>query len=311
MTKPQIFIGSSGESLPVVEQLKAKLVADFECVSWNENFFDVNKSTYDNLIQKSICFDYAIFVGGKDDKVFRMSKRTEKTGVRDNVYLELGLYSGVLSHMRNYFVVHKDCAVASDYFGITVFQYDDTNDSVEECCKKLIKCIKAEENNSRITLLPANTLAFGYYENFLKPASQLLYEMDIIEVDQVAYDVRKFAKQLKVVFPNDVSVSWDSWAAMYYRESELCEILLKGSVKNISVYLDKKALCDRNEVIVVDVPQTLRSSFQCVDLFVNDGTFNDTQIQRKVKEKEVRNFAKTLRKLVLKDAYSAKIVNVM
>ena len=311
MIKPQIFIGSSGESLSVVNKIKSKLETEFDCISWDKDFFDANISTYENLIKKSVCFDYAIFVGGKDDKVTRISKGTKSTKVRDNVYLELGLYAGVLSPMRNYCLVHDDCTVASDLFGITIFKYNDEVGSVEECCENLIKTIKKEESNSRPTLLPANTLAFGYYDNFVKITSQLLDDLETIKLGEKFYDVQKLSKRLEIVLPKDVIADWDGWAARYYRKHDLHEILIQGKVKKMSVYLDKKVLEEKNEVCVRDIPQTLRASFKCVDMVTSEGTFGDTELQNKVKEKEVRNFAKTLEKLITKDVYSKEIVDVI
>lgn len=311
MLKPQIFIGSSGESLPVVNKIKSELESEFECTSWNENFFELNKSTYDNLIKKSVCFDYAIFIGGKDDKVIRMSKGTEKTGIRDNVYLELGLYSGVLSPMRNYFVVHEDSTVASDWFGITVLTYNDDMASVEKCCRKLVDTIREEENNNRLTLLPANTLAFGYYENFVKHISQELEELEVVEIDGVSYNVSDYPKRLDIVLPENVTADWNGWARKFYKKNSLQEISVSGKTRGLSVYLDKEALRDRGEICVKDVPQTLRASFKCVDMLVCDSVFGDTDIHTRVKEKEVKSFAKTLEKLIGKDVYSAEITHII
>ena len=64
-----------------------------------KNYFDLMKSTYDNLLQKAPSFDYAVFIGGSDDKVIRWLKEgaKEKMAPRDNVYLEFVLYGGMLS----------------------------------------------------------------------------------------------------------------------------------------------------------------------------------------------------------------------
>ena len=164
--KPQVFIGSSSESVHIAEIVTRVLEPEYECVIWQNGFFELNKSTYDNLVEKSICFDYAVFVGGPDDFVERSSTGEKKVGIRDNVYLELGLYGGILSKERSYFLVHNNCKTATDLMGLTLLYYGDEKQA-EECCKDIKKKIEKEEKLSRITLLPSTSLAFGYYENFL------------------------------------------------------------------------------------------------------------------------------------------------
>lgn len=62
-------------------------------VTWEEKF------SWDLKYVDRISFDYAIFIGGKDDYVRRESDRTHKYAARDNVYLEFGLYAGILTYL--------------------------------------------------------------------------------------------------------------------------------------------------------------------------------------------------------------------
>lgn len=96
--KPRIFIGSSKESVKIAEKVKSLLDGEYVCQLWCDNFFDLGQCTYHELLKKSLSFDYAIFIGGKDDYVRRESDRTHKYAARDNVYLEFGLYAGILTY---------------------------------------------------------------------------------------------------------------------------------------------------------------------------------------------------------------------
>ena len=42
-------------------------------------------------------------LGGKDDLSVRLKSRKVKISPRDNIYLEFGLYAGILSPARSYF----------------------------------------------------------------------------------------------------------------------------------------------------------------------------------------------------------------
>ena len=109
MVNPRVFIGSSSESVKIAEVVKAQLESFCDCIVWSdENFFEPNESTYKNLVKKAHSFDFAVFVGGKDDFVVRKNKaRKTKTAPRDNVYIEFGLYAGILTTDRTYFLIDK------------------------------------------------------------------------------------------------------------------------------------------------------------------------------------------------------------
>lgn len=87
--KPRIFIGSSKESVKIAEKVKSLLDGEYVCQLWCDNFFDLGQCTYHELLKKSLSFDYAIFIGGKDDYVRRESDRTHKYAARDNVVLTM------------------------------------------------------------------------------------------------------------------------------------------------------------------------------------------------------------------------------
>ena len=80
------------------------------------------------MLKKSLSFDYAIFIGGKDDYVRRESDRTHKYAARDNVYLEFGLYAGILTYARCFFLIQEGCQIASDLLGVNVVFFDKMQD---------------------------------------------------------------------------------------------------------------------------------------------------------------------------------------
>ena len=125
--KHRVFIGSSKESEEIAITVSEFLSGDYECVVWNNGFFGINKGTYESLAKNAVAFDYAIYIGGKDDLSVRLKSRKVKISPRDNVYLELGLYAGILSPARSYFLIDEKCKIASDLLGITVLRYSNSS----------------------------------------------------------------------------------------------------------------------------------------------------------------------------------------
>lgn len=95
--KKRIFIGSSSEALNVANAIKAELEKKkkFDCVVW-EHLFDLTEETYRTLVKKVITFDFAIFIASPDDVVIKKKDCDIKTSARDNVFLEIGLFTGSL-----------------------------------------------------------------------------------------------------------------------------------------------------------------------------------------------------------------------
>lgn len=202
--KPRIFIGSSKESVKIAEKVKSLLDGEYVCQLWCDNFFDLGQCTYHELLKKSLSFDYAIFIGGKDDYVRRESDRTHKYAARDNVYLEFGLYAGILTYARCFFLIQEGCQIASDLLGVNVVFFD----KMQDLSKKILTItekIQKEQKVARISLLPSTSLAVGYFENFLKPVSQAIQKLDEVCIAGKKYDVKNSDKRLEVAIPAKVS----------------------------------------------------------------------------------------------------------
>ncbi|MGE9942075.1 STING domain-containing protein [Bariatricus sp. SGI.161] len=307
--KQQIFIGSSSETEHIAEMVKQKLQSEFECTTWKEHFFELNESIYKNLVKNSIGFSYAIFIGGADDEVWRLSQMVSKTGIRDNVYIEYGLYAGVLSPAHSFFIIDKRCSVATDLSGITLLYYADEND-VAVCCEQIKNQIEQEEKISRIQLLPSTSLAIGYYENFLKQVCQAIYTLEVVEIEGIKYNVKDTFKRLHMVLPSDTLMDWKSWAEVYYRESRLENIEVMLPLRYVGLKINVEKLKRENELHIIDVPQTLRSSFKAVDLVLEKACVGETDFSIRAKKREVYNFIRTIENLKKEDAFVDLILQI-
>jgi len=101
-TKPYVFIGSSGEGLPVARALKENLDNVADTVVWDQRAFELGSTYLESLLKQLHKADFAILVLTQDD--ITISRNQRKTSPRDNVLFELGLSIGTVGRERCYFV---------------------------------------------------------------------------------------------------------------------------------------------------------------------------------------------------------------
>lgn len=307
--KPRVFIGSSTESKAIALAVKKYMESDYDCVVWTDNFFELNNSTYNNLLKQSIAFDYSVFIGGKDDTVVRMQDGSNKISPRDNVYLEFGLYAGILSPARSYFIIHKSCSIATDLSGITVLNYNDDKDIIV-CCNEIKRKIQEEEKINRISLLPSTSLAIGYFENFLKKAAQALFDLKSIEIDGQIYDVTDYSKELQVIIPNSINEDWQTWAEVFYKSCNAKKVNINSRMRTLGIILDYSTFISKNRIQILDIPLTIRAAFKSIEMVTGKDYIGNSSLLDRAKKKEVDNFVKTLINLFETDSYVNSIVVV-
>jgi hypothetical protein len=123
--RPEVFVGSSSESLAIAEAAQLNLQADADVTVWTQGMFTLSQSTMDGLIQRASKSDFAVFVFGRDD-VTRMRGRDYVTA-RDNVVFETGLFAGSLGMSRTFILRPRggdELRLPSDLLGITTAAYD-------------------------------------------------------------------------------------------------------------------------------------------------------------------------------------------
>src|SRR5579872_5822985 len=114
---PKIFIGSSKKGYSVAEAVKACLSKDFDCYLWQDaGVWEVNKSTFDNLLRMANYFDYGVFVGTADDLTLADDKIVIEP--RDNVILEMALFLGAVGRHKAFLLVEDGIKLPSDFSGI-------------------------------------------------------------------------------------------------------------------------------------------------------------------------------------------------
>jgi hypothetical protein len=121
--KPQVFIASSVEGLPVADAINANLDHDTYPTLWRTGTFKLGSNALDDLVEKSSAVDVAVFVFTPDDVATIRAEATQV--VRDNVLFELGLFIGSLGKERCYVVRPRgvDMHLPSDLIGVTTADY--------------------------------------------------------------------------------------------------------------------------------------------------------------------------------------------
>jgi len=123
-SQPEVFIGSSKESLPVAREIQSGLSHDGMLVSvWTDGVFRASWSVIDGLLQAVKRSDFAILVLTGDDSV--VSRDLKKAAPRDNCVFELGLFMGALGRDRTFIVKPRgdDIKIPSDLLGLIPLEH--------------------------------------------------------------------------------------------------------------------------------------------------------------------------------------------
>jgi len=145
MSKPRIFLGSSGKQAKLLQAITRGLqdVADVE--PWTTTF-NPGRSTLERLVELSQEVDFAAFVFAQDDWTTTDASQAGQAAPRDNVVFEAGLFGGALG-MRRTFILHAhDAKLPTDLLGLTSVRYDaaTTPAEVRTINQKLRKAIETE-----------------------------------------------------------------------------------------------------------------------------------------------------------------------
>ena len=123
MSKPRIFLGSSGKQAKLLKAITRGLedVADVE--PWTTTF-NPGRGTLDRLVELSQEVDFAAFVFAQDDWTTTDASQSGEASPRDNVVFEAGLFGGALGIRRTFILHANGSKLPSDLLGLTVVRYD-------------------------------------------------------------------------------------------------------------------------------------------------------------------------------------------
>ena len=303
--KQRIIIGSSSETRDLAAAIKRQIEESCDCSVWYDEFFKLGNYVFNDLIQKAISYDFAILIGGVDDRVIRLSTNDEKLSPRDNIYLEYGMFSGILSTNRILFLLHKDCRVASDLAGMTLEQYDSDEDALQRGERWLKKMLSGDRTARfsalDIELLPTVGVAVGYFHNFVEPFAELLASTKRYTQDGTEYPVN--TRKLIIHVPAYLTGKISDYTADLKDSIELEDAQLK-----YRFLLEREALT-RGELIAHDVPSTLLAVFKTIDFIFNTQDI-ESEDARFAKYRALDNFYDNLARMLERYARVARFVEL-
>src|SRR3954465_1710318 len=145
MTKPRIFLGSSGKQQRLLKSLTTGLAPVAEVEPWT-TVFNPGVNTLDRLVELSREVDFAAFVFAQDDWTATDAAESGQASPRDNVVFEAGLFGGALGIRRTFILHANGSKLPSDLLGLTSVRYDPAAGPAEVRAinQKLRKAIEAE-----------------------------------------------------------------------------------------------------------------------------------------------------------------------
>jgi hypothetical protein len=156
MSKPRIFLGSSGAQKKLLQSLTRGLEEVAHVDPWTA-VFNPGTSTLHRLVELTREVDFAAFVFARDDwtaanQPASSPARAGQASPRDNVVFEAGLFGGVLGMNRTFILHARDSKLPTDLLGLTCVRYDDAGNAAEMRAinQKLRGAIEAEGRLARI-----------------------------------------------------------------------------------------------------------------------------------------------------------------
>src|SRR5215510_12734240 len=135
MSKPRIFLGSSGKQAKLLQALTRGLEDCAHVVPWT-SAFNPGTTTLERLLELTREVDFAAFVFARDDWTTDGPQSPDPSGPgqaspRDNVVFEAGLFGAALG-MRRTFILHASGAkLPSDLLGLTSVRYGEATSAAE------------------------------------------------------------------------------------------------------------------------------------------------------------------------------------
>lgn len=174
--KRRLFIGSSNEHVKICDKIKQAI--DSSCSDWldveiwkGNGIFELNRGTLEVLAQAAREYDYGVFIAAEDDTLF--SRGRKKQVARDNVIFEAGLFMGGLGLNRTFVVASSKITLPSDFKGSTVVMYRGKTPG-KAALDELVGVLMRTKSHYRMDHLYSTSLAYGYYEGFVKPILRAL-----------------------------------------------------------------------------------------------------------------------------------------
>ncbi len=319
-----IFIASSSEAKDIAYGVKSYFPEDSYYVEVWDRAFRVGKSNMENLKEITVIYDYAIIVLTTDDLV--KHRDYHDGSVPPNIMFEAGLFYGRIGENKTFFVVEDAVLgfidkVFSDFKGISLEETFTKKPNAEASVivKEVANSIKTKINShflgsADVGFLPSAALAIGYFENFVSPVMEALYDLRNNEIDHELLLIKKVGRKeevfavpffkkdfkMKIITPSSILDTSHGSLKGKLVDNNLDNTTIKTKTRPFGVYWEKQTIQDieTNGFVFHDFPTTLFSAKKVIDMFLTSGgsmNKDDAKTKQLVGEKEIFTFIKALR----------------
>lgn len=311
--KPRIFIGSSQESLSIAKRVKSFFSQDFNCHLWTDNIFKSNVSFIETLMKSASLFDFGIMIFAKDDMTSVRGKEFDTP--RDNVLFEYGLFLGRVGSDKAFIVAEEGVKLPSDLFGITHTFYSTENSSegqsvptssLEDSLAKMKEQMEDSLNIGHLGLLPSTVIAISYFDNFVKPTADWIFEnIPAIVIGNKTYT----EAHLKIKLPDSLDPDVKDSAAIFYEMKCLRTSNIEVKHRNYPIYFESTG--DNNALEIYDMPTILHGLNKAIDMYFKKGHIGKKVEQQLAEDNEMSNFKRVLQLMIAQDPICKQFVKIL
>jgi hypothetical protein len=304
--RPKIFIGSSKAAYAIAEKVRDNLISTADCFLWNDpNIWEINISTFDNLLRMVSFFDFGVFVATADDLTLTNDKIVIEP--RDNVILEMSLFLGAMGRDKSFLLVEEGIKLPTDFNGIYMPRFDKTRDkTIKAACDEYINKISEHYHLGHLSLYPTTALAIGYYKNFVSGLVASVQEAEELEFSGTKYTDFK----LKVVMPNDLHGLIREKATQFYKRHGFIENSMKTKYRKHPAWfqLDPKI---SPTALIYDMPSTLTGIDDAIEMILQKGYLGRTKMQELIEQRELNNFRRVLQMQIDTSPFAKSTVEII
>lgn len=296
--KKKIFIGSSSEELETARAVQRLLKKDFDIVIWDDNLWDksvfkLNRNFLNDLLKAPLKFDFGILIGTPDDKA--VVRGTEYLQARDNILFELGLFIGRLGLERTCFLVDDRVKKMSDLDGIFFSRFNSGN--LESKVDEIRDYFLLTEPDD-INFFPSNTLAFGYFENFIKTICSQIVREGKLNIEGTDYG----NCNVEIIIPNkindDINLQFDGIKNKIGVKEKV--INCSGRDRKFQVHIEK---LNSGEIKILDFPTTLTGINYAIKELLPEEFKKNGDEYKSILNRELDKFVHTLQNLINRNSF--------
>ena len=150
-----------------------------------------------------------------------------------------------------------------------------------------------KSENDRVNFFPSATLAFGYFENFVKPLCDDYFTDSKFSVDETLYPDSKF----RIFIPNKLSEDINQQYQKIKNSVGVTEKIVKSKSRSRTYSIDSKSF-ENGKLEILDFPTTLTGINYAIRELLPEEYRTNGDEYKMILNRELDRFIATLNKLI-------------